>query len=393
MADNRSIGSECFIEAIVTGETLHPQLLSTKPLSQTYNSSKRKYLPDWTDSENRPIVYLSQLNGSTEKAPIGTFKWLYNNTELSFDGSGNCTTEGYGNTFKSRSLTLNGVTYTAALEILGNLAASQNIDLDLIGYKGKAELSGVLFDVELVLPVKIAEWSGSGYFGQITFQDITTASSPVDGVKVITKKGQKLRATAHLYGDTELQSTQFYCKWYLNGTLKSGTSTKNTFDVTEGDVTDHAVVECRYFEDADCTKQITVVSEDVDDQQDPEFMYIQHQKCTLPEGSNTYVWSDWVFGKNVQLRKGEKCKYQVWVGRADNASVDTDWSTLTVMFRGKNGTVLRPAQLSALTGLTVNGDWYTLAKSGNKGITGEILFAEVAVQGDGVAMYLKASKP
>lgn len=390
MDDNRSIGAECFINAVSTGETLHPQLLSTKPLSQNYNSSKGTFSPDWTDSGNSPVVYLSQLNGSREIPPIGTPRWFYNNAELSFDSNGNCTTTGYGNLFKSKPLTLNGVTYNAALYIIGNLASSQNIDIDLIGYKGQAELSGVLFDVELALPVKIAEWSGSGYFGQITFKDVTNASSPVDGVKVITKKGQKLQATAHLYGDAELQATQFYCRWYLNGTLKSGASTGNTFNVTEGDVTDHAVLECRYYEDSACTKLITVVSEDIDDQQDPEFMYIQNQKYAIPANSSTYAWTDWISGKNVSLRKGEKCKYQVWVGRVDDATVDTTWSTFMVMFRGKNGTVLRPAQLSALTGLTVNGDWYTLAKSSGKGITGEIPFDEVAAQGDGVAMYIKA---
>ena len=407
--NNRTISDECWIQAITTGETLHPQLLHTKPLSQGYNSAKTLWLPNWTVQANQPVIYLSQLSEGIQIEPYGTPQWWYNNEQLSFDADGYSTVKDANNRslFKRETKTLSGKSMPA-LRIYSNLAGPNNINLDIVGYKGKVELSGVLFDVDLELPVKLAEWSGTGYNGQMTFQDITRPSAPVNDVTAITEKGQVLRATPHLYKDIELTAgTDYFCKWLLNGSVLTNNANAQTVNVSEGDILDHGVLVCEFYSDSQKTKLLTVISQDIDDLQDPEFLYIQHRKRTYNTGTQQWAWSDYVAAKNCKLRKDEKVQYKFWMGLVDNAAVDTSWSEFLVQFRGKGGSLLAPANMPCLNTLQTvtigSTTWYKLPVSSGVATTSDststtsgaiqaISFAHVTAQGDGVSLFIMVRK-
>lgn len=384
------VANQCYIHAVGSGETLHPSLIATKPLSQSYNSSSLAFLPDWTDENEKPVIYLSLLAGATPKLPVGGGaggKWYYNGTELQWSGN-NCTNFTYqsgGSTVPSFIRTTYNIgteddrVDSPALKINGNLATGGNIDIDKIRWVGQGELDGVNHDIDLTLPVRLAEWSGSGYFGQILFSN---------GVSVIKTANGTVTATARLYKDTLLAQSEYRCIWKLNGNIIA----TDVYNLTIGQaqVTDYAILECEYYAYSDTSHEhlLTVAAEGIDDQQDPEYLYRNHEIY-----KNNAWGNEEIRGAKADIRKDQKVRFVAWMGTETNEAVDDTW-TLSVKFSGLPGTPLNNAHIASLSGLTATNGFYPMTKdnTSNKWRTPEVTFAEASAQGMNISLFIKASR-
>lgn len=395
-----TVSNECFIYAVGSGETLHSSLISLGALSQSYNSAGNRFNPDW--SSGGPTIYLSLLAGNMPKQPVGGANggtWKYNGTTLTFL-NGQCTTEGFEGKFilTSHSVPVPNSNQTVsmpALLIIDNLATGGNLDIDTISWVGQGELNGVNHDIDLSLPVRLSEWNGSGYLGQIVFTD---SSGTENGVSVITTANGKVYAKAKLYAETELaQSTSgspgaYRCVWKLNGQT-IGTDVYRV-EVSQQQVTDHAILECLFYDWADTAhnKRIATASEGIDDQQDPEFMYRNHE---VKKGNS---WGSELRGGVCYFYKDQKVRFVSWMGTMTDESVDDTWS-FSARYCGINGATLaapteQVAGIASLAGLTGSGGYYPMTKDGTskKWRTPEVSWDEACAQGMNISVFIKASK-
>lgn len=391
------VSGQCFIQAVGSGETLHSSLIPKAPLSQSYNSTGSAHLPDWTVEENKPVVYLSLLAGATPKLPVGGSTggtWYYNQTALVFSGN-NCTNFTYtkgGNTYPLFVRTTEDIgtsgnpVLAPALKINGNLATGGNIDIDQIRWEGKGELDGAEHDIKLALPIRLSEWSGSGFLGQILF---------ANGVNVIKTANGSVTATPRLFGDTEMLTSEYRCRWKLNGSYIPNTDGLYSVTITQAQVVDYATLECEFYKYADSTYQncLTVAVEGIDDQQDPEYMYINHEMYK----SGAWVNQE-IRGGKADVHKDEKVRFVAWMGTETNEAVDDTW-TLIARYTGINGTTLAApsngtAGIASLAGKTASSGYYQMTKdnTSKKWRTPEVTFAEAVDQGMNVSVFIKATK-
>lgn len=379
-----TVTNQCFIQAVGSGETLHASLVPKKPLSQSYNSSSQVYMPDWTDENEKPVIYLSMLAGATPKAPVGAGAWYYNGTLLEWNGN-NCTNYTYQSGGSTEPLFVkttedvgpSGSPVTMpALKINGNLASSGNVDLDTIRWVGMGEMDGVNHDIDLTLPVRLAEWNGTGFFGQILFNN---------GISVIRTADGSVTATARLYKDSLLAQSEYRCIWKLNDQV-IGTDVY-TVTVQQSQVTDYAILECFFYKYSDTAHAnlLTVASEGIDDEQDPEYLYRNHELY-----SNN-AWSGEIRGNKADVRLNQKVRFVAWMGTETDETVDDHWN-LSVRYTGLNGAAV--TNLASLSGLTASGGYYPMTQdnSTKKWRTPEVTYAEAVAQSMNISLYIKAVK-
>lgn len=403
--------NQCFIYAVGSGETLHPSLIPKAAFSQSYNSSNSAFLPDWTGG-NGPVVYLSLLAGDMPKQPVGGETggtWYYNQDVLTFDGNGRCTNKTYtknGTTYPLFLRTVeqvpipntNPVQYVRmpALQINGNLATGGNIDIDNIRWVGQGELDGVNHDIDLTQPVRLSEWNGSGYLGQIVFTNGLNGAE--NGVNVIRTANGKVYAKARLFKDAEVsQGAQgvhgdYRCIWKLNGNV-IGTDVY-AVEVSQAQVTDYAMLECLFYlwDDTAHANLLTTASDGIDDQQDPEFMYRNHE--LYKNGS----WGSELRGHQCYVHKDEKARFVAWMGTTTDETVDDTW-TLSAKYCGINGNILaapsgNTAGIASLSGLTASNGFYPMTKDNTtkKWRTPLVTYDEASAQGMNISVFIKAVK-
>jgi len=342
-----NISNRFFVTALEDGTTLHGNLSVDGSLSQAYGNNSA--IPSWaTDTEQtpplasaeQPTIMLTLLSGvtyigtdsSSANGYISESKWYYNyngtDSEISFsstltryniDGGGYV--EGYLSTgtfagmFMKMTKSLNGVT-VPALRIVQNLASSDNVDLDTITFKGKYNSGSGILDFQAQAQVRISSIAGGGYVGTVTF---------ANGISDITQRPQTITMTANLYGATG-GSPSFKTAWYLNGTQVQALSSTNSLSVSDSQIVDNAIVRCDFYVTENNTDTF-VYSEyvSIDDMTDDEFMYIQY------DGAN---------GNAASLRKGGVANFLVWIGKADNSAVLTDWAYFQVKLLNGSGNVI-----------------------------------------------------
>jgi hypothetical protein len=261
-----------------------------------------------------------------------------------------------------------------ALKIIGNLASSNNVDIDTIEFRGQYIINGTGVDFACNIQVRISTVNAAGYLGVINFHN---------GIGDITSAGQTLVLYGVLYGGGSGQPVPSYkTKWYLNeepdghgGDTYDGHT--NAFRVNEADVVDHATVRCEFYNGQEL---LYTAYASIDDMQDPQFMYIQYA------GSN---------GNAASLRKNESVTFQIWVGTRDDPSVlggeTPEFNTIKVkLLDGKGDTItdpLRHSQEDYIPDADSNGwrilpmsagkasvkVWYDYASDYGKNITGIVM--------------------
>ena len=231
------------IEQIIDGDSVQGGLIATTSLSQMYNTTSSACVPDWTVAANQPIIYPNMYLGSeggTAAKQVSNPKWYYNDVEILF-GANNVSTN-FGGAFRRLPSYNNGTITVEAVKIVKNLAASANMDNDIIRLEGSVEASGHGISITREINVRISEFSGSGYLGVIsaldTVNNIATCQFDNDT--------SSLKMTGKLYGSDGQEASSYSCKWYINGgstVIGSGKS----LVLTKDNVDAHAVLRCDFL--------------------------------------------------------------------------------------------------------------------------------------------------
>lgn len=293
-----TIGNRFYVTALEDGTTLHGNLVSDGSLTQGWVKSTQTPVPNWKTpaaGEKQPIIYLTLLSGNEVKTPdSNNQKWYYNNEELTFGNDGKSTNPGKVDMFQRTTYPETDPNGAPALKIIDNLASNNNVDLDTIRFSGQYTSSGAAIGFTATIQVRITSMTAGSNLGVIEF---------ANGISDITEKDQTISMTASLYNSEGQSVSSFQTAWMVNGVEKQSKSSTKTFSVKEGDIVDHAIIQCDFY-DGDSKKYSAYAA--IDDMQDSEFMYIQYN------GNN---------GNAASLRKNENATFQVWVGTRDNSNV------------------------------------------------------------------------
>lgn len=328
-----TISNRFFVTAIEDGTTLHGSLNATQTLTQAYSGGNA--VPDWTVEGKQPIIYLNLFSGSRKVINLdeGSIKWYYNNEELHFYSNGNS----HGGNFKKDTYD-DGL---PALKILKNFATSDNV-VDTITITCSGTYNGIEFSASIQIRVSVI--SNNGYFGVLDFKN---------GKSVFTDASDKITINAHLYesGATdEFPKGKYTVKWYLNDAEKKGQENeadKNYYlEISASQVTDNAIVRASFLVNNTVVYN-TYVS--IDDQTDPEYMYIQYN------GAN---------GQSATLRKDQSVKFDIWVGKMDNPEAVSEYSNFKIKLLDSNGNVYTD-NLEGIPDVNPNNGWRTLSTGMN----------------------------
>lgn len=335
-----TVSSQFCVTSITDGMTIHGSLWADGTLTQ-WRANNGGVTPDWSVAANQPTIWLTVLKGSERVAPV-TYKWYYNGQEVTAGDSRFQMAEQDDPSVPEEYI-------VPTLRIKANLASSTNTDLDVITISGKIESNGNLIDFSAGIEIRIAPLTGSGYHADFYFPD----------GGAINEAGEHIRILPKLYKDTdEQQVSQYSVRWYVNydqavtaqhteqaqaysniGSSKiKSTDSGNHYCLWlyEGDVTDKTVVRCDFIVGGTVVLTFT---QDVDDQQDPDMMYIAYGTSGLYDGNP------------ASLHKGEEVEFKFWMAENVNptnmvingrytkyqlllqdsaAKVITDWTDIVV---------------------------------------------------------------
>lgn len=323
------ISNKFYVQAIDDGTTLHAQLLSNKALTQAFIAGGSA-VPDWTVEANRPTIYVDMLSGTDRVVPNSGGTWTYNGQVIDFEND------------TRFQLVTNYIPtgYSApvpAIKIVANLASSTNVDTDTIGYSGSYSLGGTDLNFAVSTNIRITSTSAAGIFGLIEF---------VDGSNVVSEDGQTKIMRGRLFGAdgveivaSEQAQTPFTTQWLLNdapigagGKVTSGSSSYyQAKSVSEEDITDNAIVACTFSYNDGSTDLTYTAYESLDDQTDPEQMYIQTSVSNGGTGLD---------GGGAELHKGQSVTFQIWMGTMTDSTPDTTWTSFKVRLHKSDGSVV-----------------------------------------------------
>ena len=326
--------NQFFVEALDDGTTLHGQLLSTLPLSQAWSGIAA--VPDWTQSANQPRIYVDLLSGNTKVTPDEGGTWYYNGTAITWADS-TATAVSSDGRFQKVANYPSSSAPTAAIKIIANLAQSNNVDTDSITYKGSYTIGGspLVFSVSTI--IRISTITSSGIFGQIVFLTSNIVREKNQNVimygRLFSADGNEITATA--------SGTPFSTLWKKDGTAISpssgagqdvtynGTTYHNGKTINEANIIDNSVVECTFTYvttiDGVSTTLTYTAYENIDDQTDYEFMYIQYN------GGND---------RSASLKRGGSVTFKMWMGTTTDPTVDNSWDDWYVKLLDSDGNVV-----------------------------------------------------
>lgn len=378
-----NISNRFFVTAIDDGTTLHGVLSSDKSLTQGWNGSSAD--PDWSISANQPLIWLQLTSGNTPVQADENVTWKYNGNVIEFDEH-NISTGTYAGLFEKleQYVSLSPPILQPALYILDNLASSGNVDVDVITLEGSWTSGGAAIPFSVSTQVRITSIGVNGYIGIIEFND---------GISNFTESGQSIQLIPHLYGgdgSSEASKSTYSVDWYVNdvkveagaGFSPSTSVNYTTYVLTlnESDVVDNAIIKL-VFKDISDSHILYTEYANVDDLQDPEYMYIQYNSAN---------------GQTATLRKGEQVTFEIWVGRVDNPAVIQAYDTFKVKLLDGDGEViddvisgipnadsegwreLQPDSSTHKASITITYETASSSNLGKKNITG-ILVAETSL--------------
>lgn len=321
-----SISNRFFVTALEDGTTLHGALASDKTVTQGWDGSAAS--PDWSIATNQPTIYLTLTSGNTPVVASSTYEWKYNGATLTFDSSTGISTGTFAGLFKK-------VTHSSgnpAIMIINNLANSDNVDLDTLTLEGSWNAGGNTYiPFSASMQIRITSIGAAGYFGVVDF---------ANGISNFTEHGQNVTMFVRLYssGGGNISPNDYTTEWYINGTRFStldfphsqlttyteGGTIFYALSLNEEDVTDNAIIRA----DIKLTGESDVIFTayaNVDDLQDPEYLYIQYN------GAN---------GQAATLRQGEFVEFYMWVGRADDPTIDTSFGIFKLKLLDADGDII-----------------------------------------------------
>lgn len=372
-----NISNRFFVTAIDDGTTLHGVLSSNKSLTQGWNGSTAD--PDWSISTNSPTITLQLTSGNSTVQADSNVTWKYNNDTIQF-GQDNISTGTYAGLFKKGvSLSLQ-----PTLQIIDNLASSDNVDVDIITLEGSWTSGGAAIPFSVSTQVRITSIGDNGHVGIIEFEY---------GISNFTENGQSIKLIPHLYGgdgSSEARKSTYTVDWYINdvkvqdgaGFSQYTSVNPSTYVLTlnEADVVDNAIIKL-VFKDISDGHVLYTEYANVDDLQDPEYMYIQYNSAN---------------GQTATLRKNEQVTFEIWVGRVDNPTVIQAYDTFKVKLLDGDGEViddvisgipnadsegwreLQPDISTHKASITITYETASSSDLGKKNITG-IIVAETSV--------------
>lgn len=196
------------ITFVKQGDTINTSLRSTKPLEQFIKKGTTVAMPDWSVTDNQPVIYpvvKSSLTDSRVEPDAGSEVWKYNGVVVAFDGGGLSTVMGSipAGTFKKESLAVDGNTIVPTLRILKNLVSQDNINADVIEYSGTCN-TGFSSQIAASIDVRIEEVDGDPYRGYISVND----------GGVIDDDTSVLTLVANLLKGGQASSESVTYKWY-----------------------------------------------------------------------------------------------------------------------------------------------------------------------------------
>ena len=308
-----TISNRFFVTAIEDGSTLHGNLRATKSLAQAWKQGQ--CTPDWAVAENQPVIYLSLMSGGDYVTPDDTgYTWEYNGTAITWLSSADDAISSDGR-FQKTTYNVSGKTMPA-IRIIQNLASSDNVNVDVITFRGQKTISSAGIPFSATIDIRITEWVNGGYMGTLTFED---------GLTDITADNSSVTIIPALYNDagavpkTEGGVSRWNVKWYLNDTqIVTADPTASAYQdginlvVTEAAVTDYATVRCEFYT-VEGTEETLVFTahEGIDDTQDPEYMYVEYAT-----GS----------GNAASLRTGGSVTFNIWIGTMTDPTPASGWA-------------------------------------------------------------------
>lgn len=190
------------------------------PLYQSIDPNSGAVSPDWTKTENQPIITPKANSVRGNKVVLSGHNWYYNNNTvpLMFNGevSGDWVTDSTG------TFALNNV--TGALKIIKNLASKDNTANDNLKYTAIARVSGVEYNVGKSVDILIQPSGASSYIGFV-IASTTQLTSIVTSANLSTQ----LQVA-------DKQISDYHVKWYKDDTEWVINRGKKTITVGREDV-------------------------------------------------------------------------------------------------------------------------------------------------------------
>lgn len=327
-----TISNRFFVTAIEDGSTLHGNLRATKSLAQAWKQGQCE--PDWTAATpiveaNQPVIFLSLMSGANYVQPDNGYTWEYNGNPMSFDASSHKNNAISGvlpaNIFMTSTKTVGGVEMPA-LVIIGNVASSSNVDLDIITFRGSKTISTAPVPFSATTEIRISEWVNGGYMGVLTFEggltDITADNKSVTIIPSLYNDNGLIPATEG-QGASAVQN--WTVRWFLNDQEADTDSTKSFYIdndlslvVTEPAVTDYATARCEFYTvDGQTNTLVFTAYEGIDDTQDPEYMYVAY---AANQNDNSQS------GNAASLHPNESVTFNIWIGTMTDPTPSSGWT-------------------------------------------------------------------
>ena len=396
-----SISNKVFVTAIDDGTTLHGSLQCATSLTQSWNGSA--CVPNWDVEGNQPIIYLSLTSGNQRVNAVSgdnnhPLVWYYNEEPITFNDQDVSTSpEACAGKLKKTTVTIGEdteVTYPA-LRIVGNLASDDNVDFDTIGLSGFYHAGGTSYvDFNVSTMIRISKVGANSYTGIVAF--VGDVDFNIDG--------QDVRVFATLYGGSSgsiVAKTNYIVEWYINGTLYSAGAFPNSATYTytdtdgdhyalrlnEADVTDNAIVECKFYDNSSPRQNIYTEFVNINDLTDPELMYIQYNYAT---------------GLSATLRSGETTQFVIWVGESGDPTPKSEYSVYKAKFVDASGAVIQDTtqgtsifDSSLNIGAADTNGWRTIGYGSVTGYTGNrgyfsLNYSTVTTFGKSISCYILA---
>ena len=305
------VSSRFTVTAIHDGSAVNAIMRCDTTLSQMVSQSGA-CIPDW--SQDNPTIWVQTDLAGVPKPPTpASIVWMYNGNAITFDednenkSTGTGFVDNQGNPlFQKTTKRVGGIDFPA-LKILRNLGSAGNTDNDVIACSGSVEDNGYPLGFTVSLPVRMSTMTGSGFIGQITGEQAVTTASP----SVILK--------AKLYNGTESVTT-FWTKWYdeadgsqIGQMIASNAQGVAQLTINASQITDYIVLRCDFFEKQTDTSPCCSAFWEVDDETDPERMYISNS--ATGNGVNNK--------SGAFLRQGQSVAFTAWMG-SNTSSVAID---------------------------------------------------------------------
>lgn len=188
------------------------------PLFQGVDSTTGAINPDWTVSDNQPIIIPNVKSVKGNTVVLSNHSWAYNGTTIIFPsiGSSGWVTDRSGQFSMNRD---NG-----SIRIIDNLVNTDDITNAVLTYSGTATSMGVSYNLTKSIDIIIQEMGASSYYGEISAatQQLTgDVTSSVLTTSLFTNTGEV---------------TDYYVRWYKDDTLWLDPRASHTLTIDRSDV-------------------------------------------------------------------------------------------------------------------------------------------------------------